>query len=544
MTKGSVVFLSLVVSFAALARGGHDIWAATLVYLLVLAFGLFLLLKRAWGDKGVGIDHAASGPLALLLLVFSLSAFNSVNASESFLELLDWGTGILVFFISLQVFKKSDPLKTLLIFSVVVLIIHLGVSFYSLAQLPNPLWPPQRTAGTLVNANIAAAYTLFWIPPLTQQIKNEKNARWGLFWKVGLGVAILQIYLTYSAAAWVCLAILAPFTIGLPAFKKQFDQRPTQTKLFLGVIGVLVLFIIFSKGAEFVGGSNFFGMPTTSRGDWWRSGIHMFLDHPWLGIGLGNFPSAYLAYQVGSGQNTLFPHSFFIGFLSETGILGLSSVFFLMATAGIKIKRSWTRLGPRKPFALGLILFWIYSLVSLGPEYLVNIVISFLFLGILLAPVAKPWKPRKSVVLILGALGLGVLPYVGSPFLASQEVVTGYRQLKEGNRAQAMKSFSSATKLNPKSWEGFRGGARTQFLMYETNQNKTNLINAVTLQRRALDLNELHGYLAWELGTYLEEAGEDQQALQSYDMARHFHRRYPKFKQSYDRLQESLGEAP
>jgi len=42
--------------------------------------------------------------------------------------------------------------------------------------------------------------------------------------------------------------------------------------------------------------------------------------------GIGNYPSAYLAFKVGIGQNTLYPHNFYLGLLGEAGIFGFVSV--------------------------------------------------------------------------------------------------------------------------------------------------------------------------------------------------------------------------
>ena len=56
------------------------------------------------------------------------------------------------------------------------------------------------------------------------------------------------------------------------------------------------------------------------------AGIDMFLAHPWLGVGLGNFGYNYPAYARGHGINTvranLPAHNLFLEVIAETGVLG------------------------------------------------------------------------------------------------------------------------------------------------------------------------------------------------------------------------------
>jgi len=65
----------ILVVFGALARGAHDLWAATLVYLLVLCSGLAYLLRTHLPKKSPGVYIGFGVPLLALvvpLLLFGL----------------------------------------------------------------------------------------------------------------------------------------------------------------------------------------------------------------------------------------------------------------------------------------------------------------------------------------------------------------------------------------------------------------------------------------------------------------------------------------
>jgi O-antigen ligase len=55
----------------------------------------------------------------------------------------------------------------------------------------------------------------------------------------------------------------------------------------------------------------------------WQAGWYMFLDHPWLGVGAGNYADAYASYFVGPWPEALgHAHNYYINMLAELGIVG------------------------------------------------------------------------------------------------------------------------------------------------------------------------------------------------------------------------------
>jgi O-antigen ligase len=66
----------------------------------------------------------------------------------------------------------------------------------------------------------------------------------------------------------------------------------------------------------------------------WQAGWYMFLDHPWLGVGAGNYGAAYPAYFVGPWPEALgHAHNYYLNMLAELGIFGGLSLLLLLGLA-------------------------------------------------------------------------------------------------------------------------------------------------------------------------------------------------------------------
>ena len=71
----------------------------------------------------------------------------------------------------------------------------------------------------------------------------------------------------------------------------------------------------------------------------WQAGWYMFVNHPWLGVGAGNYPAAYPDYFVASWREALgHAHNYYLNILAELGVIGGSVLLFFVVAA-------FTRLG-------------------------------------------------------------------------------------------------------------------------------------------------------------------------------------------------------
>jgi O-antigen ligase len=64
----------------------------------------------------------------------------------------------------------------------------------------------------------------------------------------------------------------------------------------------------------------------------WQAAWSMFLDHPWLGVGAGNYASAYPFYYLATWLEPLgHAHNYYLNTLAELGAVGLGLLLVLLA---------------------------------------------------------------------------------------------------------------------------------------------------------------------------------------------------------------------
>ena len=294
-------------------------------------------------------------------------------------------------------------------------------------------------------------------------------------------------------------------------------------------LGGIKLFSLYGWGAGHVNPN------ITSRLVWWEAALGMIRAYPWLGVGIGNFPSAYLAFIAAEGQHTLFAHNYFLGLIAETGALGAVGILVLALAIGRHCQTHWAILQKRRSYLAGVLAVLLYSTINIGLEYLVNLMTLFIMLGVFLAPtISLEWKPKRSMIIIFGTMLMAAVPFLVSPFLASQHVVSGEDYYQQGNWSKARTSFSIAKEINPASWRAYQGEAKTFFSEYEEKGDKLALRHAITGQKRAIFYNKLNALLHWEMGQYLSEGGEFAPALSYYQNAFTFHKTNQRYRLSLE----------
>src|SRR5262249_1318494 len=122
--------------------------------------------------------------------------------------------------------------------------------------------------------------------------------------------------------------ILIPCTLGLGFL------------IALALSGLLPSSVLdrFSQAIEYFGVFDVRNVEVTSD-NWavvermahWQAGGYMFLDHPWIGVGAGNYADAYGTYFVGSWREALgHAHNFFLNMLAELGVIGFGILVLLL----------------------------------------------------------------------------------------------------------------------------------------------------------------------------------------------------------------------
>jgi O-antigen ligase len=178
---------------------------------------------------------------------------------------------------------------------------------------------------------------------------NPRPYRW--FALLSAGLIAAGIGLSQSRGAWlgaliatICLVLawsqrtrrlLIPCTLG------------AALALALAVSGALPVAILdrLAQAVDYFGVFDVRSVEVTSE-NWavvermahWQAGWYMFIDHPWLGVGAGNYAQAYPDYFVGSWVEPLgHAHNYYINMLAELGVVGGGLLVLLLGIAFVHL---------------------------------------------------------------------------------------------------------------------------------------------------------------------------------------------------------------
>ncbi|MFH1854151.1 MAG: O-antigen ligase family protein, partial [Candidatus Omnitrophota bacterium] len=137
---------------------------------------------------------------------------------------------------------------------------------------------------------------------------------------------VSAMILTKSLNTWVSL-IFALIILLSYSYKSLKKKKSILTLSFIFIIAVLC-FIFITRWERLVDLKN----PHNSivqRLNYWRTAIEIIKAHPLLGVGPGNFQEVFLKYKVGL-RDTRYAHNIFLHQWSETGLLGLIGLTYLI----------------------------------------------------------------------------------------------------------------------------------------------------------------------------------------------------------------------
>ena len=183
--------------------------------------------------------------------------------------------------------------------------------------------------GTYLGITAAAAWLL--IPRASRAMK--------LFWLGSAGLMALGVLLTYTRSTWIGLAGAVVMVVCL-----QMPRRLRMPAFVLaGVLGVA----FFAVGKDALShlkredSGEVSAHSVQQRTAFAYVSLHMFQDHPLLGVGFGRFFDQKLPYLTDRRQSfeleslrNLHHHNTFLSLLTETGLLGLAAYMCVLIGFG------------------------------------------------------------------------------------------------------------------------------------------------------------------------------------------------------------------
>ena len=190
-----------------------------------------------------------------------------------------------------------------------------------------------RVFGTLYYPNSLAGFLILVGPPaccwlwlfLRRRLEGgERLVRWtsAVAAVVLACMALWCLLLTESKGGFLMLALA--LVAGL------IFCRPIPVRWRIGVLAALVML-----GAVWFGAAGLRrGVETIeARGDYWRAGLAMIAEQPWLGSGPGTFGLRYVKHRQADAEWTRLAHNNYLQQWTDSGILGFASYAALWIAA-------------------------------------------------------------------------------------------------------------------------------------------------------------------------------------------------------------------
>ncbi len=310
--------------------------------------------------------------VALLLFAFALTLTGAHSLPESLKELVKWFEVLALIVLVASSFKRENVLWLLaLLFMSAAAESAIGLYQTYSRSGPDPFFVPlgtqiiMRSYGTFEQPNPFAAYlnySLALITSLAIGFLFERGShaggrqpfgaagRWMLIAAtVALPLIAAAFFFSLSRGAWLGYAIAFAAMVALRS------RRMLVIFVVLALVGLGVLILgslnvlppaiaerladvpgflelnLFDPRAVVLTNENF---ALVDRMAHWYAAWNMFVDYPWLGVGIGNYGVVYAQYGLSEWPLSLgHAHNFYLNMLAETGVIGASLyVLFVVLT--------------------------------------------------------------------------------------------------------------------------------------------------------------------------------------------------------------------
>ncbi len=269
--------------------------------------GVFCL-AAIWLTAGlIKPDEVRTGPVVILLLAAALFPVGqllfglTIYRWATSVAFLYWGAGAAVAFIAIQTFSdaaiRGSYLRALVVIGFVLALIAPLQLFTSDGKI---FWlfevPYSNIAmGPFVYPNQYAAFIELVLPIALTGIFSDRSG-----WKTFHGLAAVLMYASLFASGsrtGFALASLEVLVVPLLAARREgiaWRQLLVSAAIFLSMLAVLGLAVGPEKLITKLQQKD----PYAGRREYAESSLRMIRDRPLLGVGLGNWPTAYPAYAT------------------------------------------------------------------------------------------------------------------------------------------------------------------------------------------------------------------------------------------------------
>lgn len=320
---------------------------------LTLVVALAILVYYIYAGQRVVASHKTRHIETFLLLYLFMvfaSLFVASDKDRATVEILDLVKDISILYcivFALQRFESWKIAVWVVILSTAALCLlgvyqitthnydqtFMGLASIQMEQVFGDSYTP-RLSGPINAPNLWGQVLVAVVPLVVYRFFDER-LKWVKFLSVAiLGLLLTVIFNTYSRGAYVGLVVIIALIV--------LERRLNLSVIFasLGLIGILMIFLPSNYVARFQ--TLTLLSPTTQNGIYQDSsflgrssevltGLRMFSENPFLGVGAGNYYNNYQKYAQLVGlefrNEPREAHSLYAQLLAETGIMGTVAFF-------------------------------------------------------------------------------------------------------------------------------------------------------------------------------------------------------------------------
>jgi len=309
--------------------------------IFIIFLAIVVIMSRR---GGLNLPYGYILPILLLLSAYIISTISSINIQNSFKETIRFISYASIFFIVSQIndSQKNTLIKIIVIAATIISVYSIYQYFWGFRHtieylkktnsdflLNSPyardILIQKRAIGTFPSPNILAGYliTVFFLACYAKQILNSSLA---LF-----QIAVIAFAIIFTKSFGACLSLVITLIALFFLSYKDIKKQKLMVVIYLIFITLGIAFIISSKWSRLMNPDNP-NNPIMQRLNYWRISMAAIKDHPFLGIGPGNFQEVFLKYRVGWSSDTRYSHNIFLNVWIETGALGLIAIALLITT--------------------------------------------------------------------------------------------------------------------------------------------------------------------------------------------------------------------
>ncbi len=323
-------------------------------------------------------------PLIAFLLVAAASLTQATTWREGLPEWLKWAEFAAVYFVAAQVLDRRRRWG-LVVALLAAGLLEVALGGYQFVRQAGPeafvvMGRFMRAYGTFRQPNPYAGY-LGYLMSIAISLALWAVGRWWRRRQAGdLGLGLVTggtalalgagILMSWSRGAWMGLLAAAAAVLALRN-RRAAALTLAGTVLLVAVIALAgtgwlpdsIAGRLSDLGGYVVGpdaahteitDANFSVMERLAH---WDAGLRMFADHPWLGVGIGNYGVSYARYALAHWYEPLgHAHNVFINFLAETGALGFGAfAVFWLGLAWLAARTASRTGGSQAALAIGVL---------------------------------------------------------------------------------------------------------------------------------------------------------------------------------------------